>query len=263
MMEGGFSGPFMRTSMLNRDAHMFKISRAIYNERSSRTGIYQDLVLGDRDVKSLCRYELIVTALSWIPGAFGLYLRSKAYPKILGGVGRNTVFGTNVAFRHPRKIRIGNNVVIDDNCLLDAKGASNRGIEIGDNVYLGRNSILSCKNGDIILEDHVNIGFNCEIFSSSRVVLEEYALVAAYCYLVGGGNYSLRKTGRPIAEQPVFEDKGITVQKNCWLGSRVTVLDGVAIGHDSVVGASSLVNADIPPFAVAAGIPAKILKKRE
>ena len=43
------------------------------------------------------------------------------------------------------------NVVIDDNCLLDAKGESNRGIRIGDGVFIGRNTILSCKNGDIEL----------------------------------------------------------------------------------------------------------------
>ena len=53
--------------------------------------------------------------------------------------------------RHPHKIHIGSNVVIDDNCLLDAKGETNRGIRIGDGVFIGRNTILSCKNGDIEL----------------------------------------------------------------------------------------------------------------
>ena len=53
--------------------------------------------------------------------------------------------------RHPHKIRIGDNVVIDDNCLIDAKGESNAGIRIGSGVFIGRNTILSCKNGDIEL----------------------------------------------------------------------------------------------------------------
>ena len=59
--------------------------------------------------------------------------------------------------------------MIDDNCLLDAKGDTNRGITIGSRVFVGRNTILSCKNGDIIIEDKANLGFNCEIFSASRV----------------------------------------------------------------------------------------------
>ncbi len=114
----------------------------------------------------------------------------------------------------------------------------------------------------IILKDNVNIGFNCEIFSSSRVVLEDYSLIAAYCYIVGGGNYSLEKTGLPIVEQPIFENKGIVLEKNCWLGARVTVLDGSKIGHDSAVGACSLVNSELPPFSIAVGTPAKVLKNR-
>ena len=89
--------------------------------------------------------------------------------------------------RHPHKIRIGDNVVIDDNCLLDAKGEANAGITIGSGVFVGRNTILSCKNGDIELADGANIGFNCEIFSASRVTSRAQARsIAAYVYLIGG-----------------------------------------------------------------------------
>ncbi len=72
---------------------------------------------------------------------------------LLGSCGRNVVFGQNVVLRHPHKIHIGDNVVIDDNCLLDAKGEGNDGIRIGSGVFIGRNTILSCKDGDIDLED--------------------------------------------------------------------------------------------------------------
>ncbi len=244
-------------------AEQFKISKTIKDDKSSKLSQYQDLILGKRGFGNLIKYELITTLISGIPGALGLFLRSKLYPKIFSAVGRNVVFGTNVVFRHPHKIKIGDNVIIDDNCLLDAKGSSNNGITIGNNVFLGRNSILSCKDGDIELHDHANIGFNCEIFSSSKVVLEEYALLAAYCYVVGGGNYNLEKTGKPISEQPIFEDKGVLLEKNCWLGARVTVLDGVKIGHDSAIGSGALVNSEIPPFSIAVGTPAKVVKIRE
>ncbi len=91
-------------------------------------------------------------AQAW-PGAIGLALRKTLYPLLLGSCGRNVIFGQNVVLRHPHKIHVGNNVVVDDNCLLDAKGESNRGIRIGSGVFIGRNTILSCKNGDIELAD--------------------------------------------------------------------------------------------------------------
>ncbi len=73
-------------------------------------------------------------------GALGLALRKALYPLLLGSCGRNVVFGQNVVLRHPHKIHIGSNVVVDDNCLLDAKGESNRGIRIGSGVFIGRNT---------------------------------------------------------------------------------------------------------------------------
>ncbi len=241
----------------------FKIQQATGDKKASKLSQYTQLMIGQDGIGALIKYEFITTLFSWMPGAVGLLLRSKLYPMLLGKVGRGVVFGKNVDLRHPGKIEIGDNTIIDDNCLLDAKGASNSGIKIGKNVYVGRNTILSCKNGDIILNDNVNIGFNCEIFSSSKVELKEYVLVAAYCYIVGGGNYSLDKTGLPIAAQPIFEDKGVVLEENCWLGARVTVLDGVVIGHDSAIGTAALVNSEIPPFSIAVGTPAKVVKKRE
>src|SRR5215510_10904222 len=131
-------------------------------ETSSREK-YAALVVGKADLGSLLKYELVVTLTQGCPGALGLALRKALYPSLLGSCGRNVVFGQNVVLRHPHKIHIGDQVVIDDNCLLDAKGASNRGIRIGNGVFVGRNTILSCKDGDIELGDRANLGFNCEV----------------------------------------------------------------------------------------------------
>ena len=130
---------------------------------------YSQLVVGKPGWAALLKHELVVLLAQAAPGALGLALRKWLYPWLLGSCGRNVVFGQNVVLRHPHKIRIGDRVVIDDNCLLDAKGEANTGITIGSGVFVGRNTILSCKNGDIELADEANIGFNCEIFSASRV----------------------------------------------------------------------------------------------
>ena len=222
---------------------------------------YQDLVIGSRSLRRLVLYELVVTSTSWVPGALGLVLRRLAYPWLLGSVGRNVTFGQGVVLRHPWKIRLGDDVTVDDLVVLDAKGTSNRGITVGNGVFLGRGTILSCKDGDIVLGDHVNIGFQSQIFSGSTVTVGRHGLFAAYTYLVGGG-HAFEGRGTPVIEQ-ARESKGIALGGNVWLGAGALVMDGVRIGDDVVVGAGAVVTNDLPAGSVAVGVPARVVRTRE
>ena len=236
------------------------IQAAIKDPRSASEK-YRDLVVGSRDVFRLIHFELVVMATSWVPGALGLLLRKICYPTLLGSCGRGVVFGLGVALRHPHKIHIGDRTVIDDNVLLDAKGTANQGIRIGDNGFVGRNSILSCKDGDIVLGSHINIGFNCEIFSSSLVEVGDYGLFAAYTYVVGGG-HDHSDLGAVTIDQP-RPSRGVSIGRNAWLGAGVKVLDGVTLGSNVIVGAGAVVHQSLPDSVIAAGVPAKIIKRRD
>jgi acetyltransferase-like isoleucine patch superfamily enzyme len=196
-----------------------------------------------------------------VPGALGLALRKILYPRLLGACGRNVVFGQNVVLRHPHKIRIGDDVVVDDNCLLDAKGDANRGITLGKGVFLGRNTILSCKNGDIELGDAANLGFNCEVFSASRVTIGANALFAAYCYVIGG-DHDRSDAALPVSQQR-RTSAGVSVGAGVWMGAGAKVMDGVSIGDDAIIGAGAVVRADVPERSVAVGIPARVVGTRE
>jgi len=227
--------------------------------KSSLTG-YSDLIIGQAGLWPLIKYELIMLFCSIVPGALGLFLRSIFYPCLLGACGKKVYFGANVVLRHPHKIKIGDNVIIDDNCLLDAKGRDNEGIAIGSGVFIGRNSILSCKNGDIILRDRVNIGFNSEVFSGSRVEIGADTLVAAYCYFVGG-DHAVENAEKALTEQG-SRSHGITVGANCWFGAGAIVLDGTSIGNNAIIGAGAVVTKDIADYAVVVGIPARQIRDR-
>ena len=222
---------------------------------------YQELFPGEKGFFKLLKYEMIIGLFSWIPGALGLLLRSKFYPLILGHVGRNVTFGTGVVVRHPKKIIIGDNVVIDDQCLLDAKGTDNRGIMIGDGVFIGRNTILNCKNGDIILGNNANISSNCMIFSASEVRVGADLLMGAYSYLVGGTHHFDDPT-IPVLHQK-RSSRGIRLESGGWLGAHVTVFDGVRIGRNVVIGAGSVVHRNVLDYAVAGGSPVTIINKRK
>ena len=170
------------------------------------------------------------------------------------------IFGQGVVLRHPHKIRLGDGVTLDDLVVLDAKGNSNRGIDVGRGAFLGRGTILSCKDGDITLGDHANLGFHCEIFSGSTVTVGAHALFAAQVYLVGGG-HAFEASDAAVIDQP-RTSHGILLGENVWLGTGAKVLDGVRIGKDVVVGAGAVVNADLPDGAIAAGVPARVLRSR-
>jgi acetyltransferase-like isoleucine patch superfamily enzyme len=226
----------------------------------SARGKYAALIIGKTSFAALLKYELIVLISQSVPGALGLALRKALYPLLLGTCGRNVVFGQNVVLRHPHKIHIADNVVIDDHCLIDAKGDSNAGIRIASGVFIGRNTILSCKNGDIELGEGANVGFNCEIFSASRVRIGPNALIAAYCYLIGG-NHEFSDVSRAVLEQG-RTSAGIFVGDGAWLGAGAKVLDGVEIGARAVVGAGAVVRESVPEGATAVGVPARVIGTR-
>jgi acetyltransferase-like isoleucine patch superfamily enzyme len=247
-------------SARTNDPRITVIQQELFDERRSKADKYRDLVIGQPGWGALILYELVMLMSANVPGALGLFLRSKLYPLVLGAVGRNVVFGVNVAIRHPHKIVIGDNVVIDDCCCLDAKGTDNKGIRIGNGVFVGRNTILSCKNGDIVIDEKANIGFNCEIFSASRVRVGKSVLMAAYTYLVGG-DHLYDRIDIPVLEQGRTA-QGIEVDDNVWLGTHVVVTDGSRVGRDAIIGAGAVVVGEIAEFNIATGIPAKAIRDR-
>ncbi|MEI7437701.1 MAG: acyltransferase [bacterium] len=236
------------------------IQHELSDLRRSRRQQYADLIVGDRRLSRLLLYEAVQWLCADTTGALGLFLRAKLYPLLLGACGHGVVFGRNVSLRHPHKIRLGDGVVLDDNVMLDAKGQNNSGIVIGAGGFIGRNSILSCKDGDIVIEEHVNIGFNAEVFSGSRVLIGANTFIAAYCYLIGGDHIAADPD--LSVEQQGATSRGIVIGPHSWLGAGVKVLDGVSIGTRSIAGAGAVVTRDIPDYAVAAGVPAHVLRDR-
>ena len=94
----------------------------LFDEGRGAAAKYSALIVGKPGLGPLLLHEFVVLVSQGVPGALGLALRRLLYPMLLGRCGRNVVFGQNVVLRHPHKIQIGDNVVIDDQCLIDAKG---------------------------------------------------------------------------------------------------------------------------------------------
>jgi acetyltransferase-like isoleucine patch superfamily enzyme len=237
-----------------------KAQEQLFAPGKSSGAKYAALVVGRAGFGALLKYEFVVTLAQAWPGAIGLALRKTLYPWLLGSCGRNVIFGQHVVLRHPHKIHIGDDVVVDDNCLIDAKGESNRGIRIGSRVFVGRNTILSCKNGDIELADGANIGFNCEVFSASRVAVGKDVLMAAYSYIIGGDHDFSDPSAAVLSQSR--KSAGVSIGDGAWLGAGAKILDGVTIGEHAVIGAGAVVRDSVDAYAIAVGVPARVVSSR-
>jgi acetyltransferase-like isoleucine patch superfamily enzyme len=219
---------------------------------------YQRLIAGGTGFFQLMRFELITSLFGAWPGLLGMALRQFFYRSLLKKMGRGVAIGRNVTLRHPDRIRLGDRVVIEDEAVLDAKGDQGEGIVLGDEVFIGRGSILTSRYDTLSIGDGTNISSNCRIGPSR---LGRKVLIAAYVYIIGGGHRSDR-IDIPVLDQPVEFKGGAEIGDGCWIGAFTAVMDGVRIGHDSVIGAHSLVTHDLPPFSVAFGAPAQLRRDR-
>jgi len=231
--------------------------RMVESKKSTLTQ-YCDLVIGEGSFLKLLKYELITTFLGPIPGALGLFLRKLGYPCLFKKIGKGVVFGRNVVIRHADKIQLGNNVVLDDYCLVDARGAGSEGIVMGDHVLINRGAMIQAKVGPISIGAGSSVGArSCVISQGNGVTLGEQVRIAGGCY-ISGGNFK-------FVHGDTIEMKRITrgpirIDKKSRLAMGSMVLDGVHIEEGCLIGAGSVVVRNIPQYCVAAGVPAKVLR---
>lgn len=207
------------------------------------------------------RKEALITAsVSWVPLSIGIVLRRFIYRSIVSKIGRSVRIEPQVKLVNafclelgnkarlesyvrirnigPNRICVGDQAILNHGVQIKLHSGSAGSIEIGNRTAIGPYSILSGR--------HIKIGDDCliaphvGIFASSHVFTD---------------------TNRKIREQGQ-EYKGVIIEDDCWLGSGVKVLDGVTIGQGSIIGANAVVTKNIPPYSIAVGIPARIVKNR-
>ncbi|MBN2301624.1 MAG: acyltransferase [Lentisphaerae bacterium] len=237
-----------------------KIGTVQANRDKSSFRIYRDLYYGNAPLSQVIWTEFVMLVSNAVPGALGLLLRRSLYPSLFGACGQHLAVGRNVTLRHPCKIRLGDNVIVDDGCLIDAKGDNNNGITIGDNVFIGRNTSIYCKNGDIHIGRRVNISSNCTVFSSNKLTIEDGTIIGAYSYLLSGGEYDYTDATDFADQSGTASENDLVIGANSWIGARVTILDDASLGDHCVVGAGAVVTKPIPSNSLALGVPARVVK---
>ena len=131
--------------------------------------------------------------------------------------------------KYGRNIRIGKNVIVSDDT------------SIGDYTYINKNTTV----------ENCQIGKYCSISEGVKInpVNHNFKLKTTHPILGDNGHYGLK-------------NKKVIIGNDVWISLNVIILQGVTIGNGAVIGAGAVVTHDIPPYSIAVGVPAKVVKYR-
>ncbi|TXF85966.1 acyltransferase [Neolewinella aurantiaca] len=181
-----------------------------------------------------------------------------------GKLPKGLMLGRNVSFRHLHKISFGRLVKLGDQVRLQALGRE--GIRLGNNVSIGDYSrvIVSTTLGNIgryiRIGDNVGIGEHAYLGGAGGLSIGDDCIIGQY-FSCHPENHNFDALEPLIRHQGVSRS-GIRLGKDCWVGAKVTILDGVNIGDHCVIAAGAVVTRSFPAYSVIGGVPAKLLKER-
>lgn len=177
---------------------------------------------------------------------------------------KGMMLGQGVSFFNFPMISYGKFLKVGPYTFISALGKG--GVSFGNNVGIGAHSriVVSTSLSDIgkyiRIGNNVGIGEFAYLGGAGGLEIGDDCIIGQYlsCH---PENHDYRDVMQLIRLQGV-ERKGIKIESNCWIGSKVTILDGVTIGTGCVIAAGSVVTKDIPAYSVVGGVPAKVLKSR-
>lgn len=180
--------------------------------------------------------------------------------------GKGIVFcGKRVRVKFGWKIRSQTGLIIGDDVYIDA--LCHEGVSLGRNVTIGRGTVIECTGvirnpGDFFCAgNRVAIGAFNYIGVRGRVVIEDDTILGPYVSF-HAENHIYHDVEKAIRLQGETR-KGIHVERDCWIGAKATILDGVTIGRGSAVAAGAVVTKDVCPFTIVGGVPAREIGKRQ
>lgn len=156
-------------------------------------------------------------------------LTSAKYRYLTRCVGKGTVVGAGTQIINSANVRIG------DNCLLQ------------DAIY-----IRAGTEGLITIGDRAALNSFCRLFGHGSIVIGEDTQI--------GPGSLITTTDHDYDHDLTTRYKPVVIGKGVWIGANVTVLPGIEIGDGAVIGAGSVVMKNIPPYCVALGVPARVVK---
>ena len=167
---------------------------------------------------------------------FDYLMRRVIMHALCKSVGHDLQVGPNVVLKHPETMEFGDSVFIGAQAMI--QGRFDGTCRIGNHVWIGPQAYFDARN--LVLEDYVGWGPGAKVLGSEH-------------------------TGDPV-ESPIIATglviKPVVIGFGADIGTNATILPGVRVGANAIIGAGAVVNHDVPDYAVAAGVPARVLRSR-
>jgi len=214
---------------------------------------------GEASLRKYLWQGTLLTLFSNFPTAAGALLRGRVYKTLLGHIGSNCYIEKNVRFNIPQKVFLGDRVIIGESSWFDIEDPKSK-VRIGDEVKIARYCTFRAGPGEVLIDKEVNFGAFNLIVGYGGIEIGKYSamghhvVIMTYTHVFDDPTIPIRFQGAEL--------KKVSIGEGVWLGTHVVVLPGVTIGDNSVVGAGAVVTKDIPGYSIAAGVPAKVIKKR-
>jgi acetyltransferase-like isoleucine patch superfamily enzyme len=168
--------------------------------------------------------------------AFEKLMRRVLVRSLAKSVGNELTVEANVVLKHPETMEFGDKVFLGAQCMI--QGRFDGTCKIGNHVWIGPQAYFDARC--LVLEDYVGWGPGAKVLGSAH-------------------------TGEPV-EEPIIATPlviaPVVIGFGADIGTGAVILPGVRVGANAIIGAGAVVNHDVPDFAVAAGVPARVMRDR-
>lgn len=180
-------------------------------------------------------------------------------------VRRSSIFAARILNVFKRiKLRLFRGIIVGNNTFVSSKAklqiAFGGSIHIGERCELHDYSMLLTYGGHIKLGDDCSVNPFCILYGHGGLTIGNGVRIASHSVFIPS-NHNFQDIDKYIFEQDETSI-GIFIEDDVWIGTRVTVLDGVTIGKGCVIAAGAVVTKNTDPYCIYAGVPARKIKSR-
>ncbi|MCF0124148.1 MAG: acyltransferase [Clostridia bacterium] len=155
-------------------------------------------------------------------------------------------------------LKIGTKTRIFEHCFIQGK-----------NIFVGKKtninqfcSLTTTNSAKIIIGDECGIGPFSQITASNEIQIGNGVRTGTFVLITDNahGKFEMSDLKKKVDDREIFSKGKVVIGDNVWIGSKASILPNVTIGNGAIIAANAVVTKDVPPYSIAAGNPAKIVK---
>ena len=170
-----------------------------------------------------------------------------------GGVGAGLIIEPHVHLAGARHMYLGDFVRLLRGSVIYAWEGQ---VRLGFGVVICHYAILNTVGGTIAIGDRTSVGDFSNLYGQGGLTIGNDVQISSGCRMIPKTNIFADR--HQLISQQRWSTRGITIEDDVWIGVNCVILDGVTIGRGAVIGAGAVVTADIPPYSIAVGVPARV-----